>query len=150
MQRNDELTDFPLVLVALLAILQLVLVALLAILIAFAAGTKQAHSHDIYTGVHGKDNQLCCGGDPVTGDCRETTYRMSKGHYLFMKRDGTEVDVPESMITFLPVPGEDTSKTNGAHLCYRQKMDTDVLSQRSDHIIGDIFLYCAFINPGSI
>ena len=47
-----------------------------------AASTAAASAHDIYTGVHGKNGQLCCGGD----DCAATSYRERGGQYEFLTR----------------------------------------------------------------
>lgn len=115
------------------------------LLIAALTAAAPASGHDIYTGVHGKNGQLCCGGD----DCAATTYRIDRGHYLFKKRDGAEVQIPQDRITFLPIPGEDYSKANGAHLCYRPANETDRVNY-PESVFDDIFLYCAFVIPGSI
>jgi hypothetical protein len=104
-----------------------------------------AYAHDIYTGVHGKDNQLCCGGS----DCAPTKYRIVNGHYEFLTREGPWVEIPENRITFLPVPGEKPDDVNFAHLCYRPASDTD-RSVRPESVFGHIFLYCAFIPPGGV
>ena len=105
-----------------------------------------AFPHDIYTGIRGKDQQLCCGGD----DCFLTEYRIHKGHYLFLTKENNYVDIPEELITFLPVPGEKLEKVNAAHLCYRGLNSTDVGIKV---IVGkeqSIYLYCAFIPPGGV
>jgi hypothetical protein len=120
--------------------------AALALAVALGVAAPPARAHDIYTGVHGRDGQLCCGGS----DCAATTYRMDHGRYFFAKREGGEIELPEERITFLPIPGEDYSRPNGAHLCYRAATDSDRLGPASGNVFGDVFLYCAFIPPGSI
>ena len=40
-----------------------------------AASFSAVSAHDIYTGVHGKNGQLCCGGT----DCAVTSYREQGG-----------------------------------------------------------------------
>jgi hypothetical protein len=116
--------------------------ALAALLI--AAPTQ---AHDIYTGIYGKGGQLCCGGN----DCAVTTYRERGSEYQFLTRKNEWVTIPADRITFLPIPGDQpSSDSHYAHLCYRDLMPEDTLGPSSDHVIGDIFFYCAFIPPGSI
>ena len=45
-----------------------------------AATFSVASAHDIYTGVHGKNGQLCCGGD----DCAATSFRERGGQFEFL------------------------------------------------------------------
>ena len=59
---------------------------------------RYAQAHDIYTGVHDKTGQLCCGGS----DCAATLYRESGGHFEFLTREQRWVEIPEERITFLP------------------------------------------------
>lgn len=74
---------------------------------------RPVHAHDIYTGIYGKNGQLCCGGS----DCAATFWRERRGHYEFMTRERAWVEIPEDRITFLPVPGEpDDAPPNFAHL----------------------------------
>ena len=107
-----------------------------------------AHPHDIYTGVHGKNGQLCCGGD----DCALTIYREHGENFDFLTREKTWVTIPKDRITFLPIPGEnlDTEPEHSGHLCYRHATDNDRLGYASSNVFGDILFYCAFIPPGSI
>jgi hypothetical protein len=118
-----------------------------------------ASAHDIYTGVHGKNGQLCCGGS----DCAATTYRLDKGHYYFMTRSDPqagdapaskphEVEIPQDRITFLPIPGDQPTDDaqHHAHLCYRLALPGDYVGALAKNVFDNIFLYCAFIPPGSI
>jgi hypothetical protein len=77
---------------------------------------------------------------------------MFKGRYEFYTREGQWVEIPEDRITFLPVPGDDVTntETNRAHLCYRPPTDYDRSGPNIVNVFGPIYLYCAFINPGSI
>jgi hypothetical protein len=103
-------------------------------------------AHDIYTGVHGKNGQLCCGGD----DCAVTSYRERGGQFEFLTREQRWVAIPEERITFLPVPGDPPNDdSHHAHLCYRAASDSDMKGPWVSNVYGDIFLYCAFIPPGS-
>jgi hypothetical protein len=105
-----------------------------------------ASPHDIYEGVHGKGNQLCCGGN----DCAATTYREHGGQFEFLTREQKWVAIPMERITFLPIPGDPPSNdAHHAHLCYRAASDDDRNGPWSSNVFGDIFLYCAFIPPGA-
>ena len=108
---------------------------------------SKANAHDIYTGVHGKDGQLCCGGY----DCASTLFRERGGHYEFLTREQHWVTIPQERITFLPVPGDPPNdNSHHAHLCYRSATDNDMAGPASSNVFDGIFLYCAFIPPGSI
>ena len=110
------------------------------------APLQVAKAHDIYTGVHDKTGQLCCGGN----DCAATSYRESGGQFELLTRERRWVQIPQDRITFLPIPGDqDSADTHRAHLCYRSATDSDRLSNRAN-VFEDILLYCAFIPPGSI
>ena len=112
-----------------------------------SASFSVASAHDIYTGVHGKNGQLCCGGN----DCAATSYRESGGHFEFLTREQRWVAIPEERITFLPIPGDrGDSDTHHAHLCYRPATESDRLGPMATNVFEDIYLYCAFIPPGSI
>ena len=111
------------------------------------ASFTSASAHDLYTGVHGKNGQLCCGGD----DCAATSYRERSGHFEFLTRESQWIEIPEERITFLPIPGDQPDNdSHHAHLCYRSATESDRLGPASSNVFNDIFLYCAFIPPGSI
>ena len=110
------------------------------------ASSSAVSAHDIYTGVHGKNGQLCCGGN----DCASTSFRERGGHYEFLTREQQWVAIPQERITFLPIPGDRPSDdSHYAHLCYRQATDQDRVGAFSSNVFEDIYLYCAFIPPGS-
>lgn len=105
-----------------------------------------ADGHEIYIGVHGRNGQLCCGGD----DCAATLYRERGGSYEFLTREAEWVRIPEERITFLPIPGDPPSDdAHHAHLCYRKAQADDISGIAGGNVFGPIFLYCAFIPPGS-
>ncbi len=109
--------------------------------------SASSSAHDIYTGVLGKNGQLCCGGN----DCAVTTYREQGGRFEFLTREQQWVEIPEERITFLPIPGDPPSdNSHRAHLCYRSATSYDRSGKSSVNVFGDIFLYCAFIPPGAI
>ena len=112
-----------------------------------AASFSAASAHDIYTGVHGKGGQLCCGGN----DCAATVFREEGGHYEFLTRERRWVPIPQERITFLPIPGDPPDDdSHHAHLCYRPATESDRLGPMSSNVFQDIYLYCAFIPPGTI
>ncbi len=119
-----------------------------AVGVAFAAASwANADAHDIYTGVHGNNGQLCCGGN----DCAATQYRENGGRFEFLTRESEWIEIPEERITFLPIPGDPpTDNAHHAHLCYRPATDVDRLGPAAGNVFEDIFLYCAFIPPGAI
>jgi hypothetical protein len=97
------------------------------------ASYSAAGAHDIYTGVHGKNGQLCCGGN----DCAVTSYREQGGHYEFLTREQRWVSIPEERITFLPIPG-DPPESHHAHLCYRSATESDRLGPMGSNVFQDI------------
>ena len=124
-------------------------VLLVAVLSAalISASNLAAQAHDIYTGVRGKEGQLCCGGS----DCAVTTYREQGGHFEFLTREQQWVAIPEERIIFLPIPGDSPSDdSHRAHLCYRPATAWDRSGRNSTNVFEDIYLYCAFIPPGAI
>lgn len=109
-----------------------------------------AWSHDIYTNVHGKDGQLCCGDQ----DCFPTFYRNVGGDYeIFIIAQNRWLRVPEERITFLPIPGDPSANMDHrAHICYRIADDGDKASLNdniTNRIIDGLVVWCVFINPGS-
>jgi hypothetical protein len=59
----------------------------------------KARSHDIYQGVRSPAGVLCCGGDPVTGDCEGT-------HAFRVSRDGAVTFYSERYKATVTVPGD--------------------------------------------
>lgn len=109
--------------------------------------------HEIYTGVTGRDGQLCCGAD----DCFVTTYYEKKTHFFFKLKPedgGVSIDVPADSITWTPIVGDTPDgPPNKAHLCYRKAiLPSDMLNENfAKRIIDEKWLvYCAFIPPGAI
>jgi hypothetical protein len=112
-----------------------------------AAPLSSISAHDIYTGVKGKNGALCCGGN----DCAATVYRERAGRFEFLTREQEWIEIPQERITFLPIPGDPPNDdTHHAHLCYRSATESDRRGGGSTNVFESIFLYCAFIPPGSI
>jgi hypothetical protein len=119
-----------------------VLIALLLAWAAFAMLPSPVRAHDIYTGVHGRDGTLCCGGS----DCARTQYKLTQNGAEFFVRNREWVFIPNERITFLPVPGD----SNGdGHFCGRPKTSSDV-GEMAKNVFGNWYLYCAFIPPGYV
>lgn len=106
--------------------------------------------HEWYSGLHGKDGQLCCGAD----DCEPTVFEERHGDFYFYTREKHWVRIPAERITFLPVPGDESDPDpHRAHLCYRPPGVYDNPSSANvfpDDAGGAIYLYCAFVPPGAI
>lgn len=121
----------------------------LSICLAFVLSDSQhSRAHDIYSGLRSKGGMLCCGGD----DCAATEYRESGQRFEFLTREGRWVEIPEGRIIFLPIPGDDSSENKGnrGHLCYRAATDFDRQGPGAINVFDGLYLYCAFIPPGSI
>jgi hypothetical protein len=118
----------------------------IVLIVALLFAARPATAHEIYTNVHGRNGQLCCGGD----DCGPTTYRERGSQFEFLTREGAWIAIPQDRITFLPIPGDPPSDdSHRAHLCYRPATDIDrSVLPFSANVFGNIFLYCAFIPPG--
>jgi hypothetical protein len=112
-----------------------------------SASVPSVGAHEIYTGLHGRNGQLCCGGN----DCAATVYRERGGRFEFLTREEQWIAIPQERITFLPIPGDPPADdSHHAHLCYRSATDSDRMGSSSSNVFEGIFLYCAFIPPGSI
>ncbi len=112
-----------------------------------AASYSAVSAHDIYTGLRSKTGNLCCGGD----DCAATTYRERAGNFEFLTREQQWIAIPEERIIFLPIPGDPPSNDgHHAHLCYRSATDYDRTGPYATNVFDSIYLFCAFIPPGSI
>lgn len=107
--------------------------------------TDPASPHDIYSGVHGKDGQLCCGDN----DCSATTYVEHGEQFSFLTREYKWVQIPVGRITFLPIPGDRSTEPNHGHICYRAATDIDRKIQ-PQNVFGEILLYCVFVPPGGV
>lgn len=84
---------------------------LVAAALALACLWAPAKAHDIYTGLregHKPTGPLCCGGDPITGDCEgfhEGDYEVTPdgGLVFFSQRYKATVRVPADRVVDLPV-----------------------------------------------
>jgi hypothetical protein len=118
--------------------------------------SQKAFSHDIYTGVYGKDHQYCCFGDAngVAGDCAPALARVNGNNIEFNVRGKEWVSVPRDRVTFLPLPGEEDQVHDEApegmvwgHFCGRPRRDED-MSYNPNNVFGNWYFYCGFYPPG--
>lgn len=115
----------------------------------------KAHAHDIYTDLHyggAATGRLCCGGN----DCEPVAYRiLPTGDAIFSPRKNVqgEVLVPKDKITWMAVPGGESSE---AHWCGRKRLSGSawgsVNDGKPDNEQPDptFWTYCAFIAPGRV
>lgn len=98
--------------------------------------TRPAGAHDIYQGVRSPAGQLCCGGDPVTGDC-EGAWDFKIGPdgdvTFYSQRYKATIVIPGSQVipTQLPDP-----ENRPLHWCGKPNG------------IGGHYTICAFVAPG--
>jgi hypothetical protein len=110
-----------------------------------AWGPDAARAHEAYTGLHGKDGQLCCGAD----DCARTSYRLHGAHFELLTREERWVAIPADRITFVSLPGDEAADEHTGHLCYRIANDGDRVGD-PENVFDYIYFYCAFISPGGV
>ena len=129
------------------------IVASISAMALFIVLTDDALSHDIYTGVFGKQVWPCCGGN----DCAATIYREIGGRFEFLTRENEWIEIPVDQITFLPIAGDDpairpvSDESHRAHLCYFQQYDSNHVPDIGTPLSNGretIYLLCAFIPPG--
>jgi hypothetical protein len=138
---------------------------LMFILFAALLFAPAAQAHDIYKGLHEglvPEGQLCCGGDPVTGDCEAvgTAYEvLPDGSAIFTsERYKRQVHVSKEKITWAFVP---TGEFSEAHWCGKPRQSTTSgyapgsgygMTAPPDAVQPDpeTWTYCAFIAPGGV
>ena len=121
-----------------------------------------ACAHDIYSHVFGKGGQLCCGGDPVTGDCAPVIAQIEGDYVVYFIHPGrirqsykempdVRVRVPISFVTFLPIAGQEQQEDVPmpgpgqaiGHFCGRPATFT------AANVFDGWLVYCAFLDPGA-
>jgi len=109
-----------------------------------------ALAHDVYKGIYGVKGNLCCGGDPQTGDCEALAFDQihENGGVIVVdsKRYGHPVLVPQDRIVWGGIPGE-VPGTAG-HWCGipRAQPATTTPEQPDPNYLT----FCAFIAPGGV
>jgi hypothetical protein len=119
---------------------------LLTLLVA-ATLAAPAMAHDIYSNLYSPAGKLCCGGDPVTGDCEAVTYRMQATGDVEVqsRRYGATVLVSRDKVTWSAVPGS----KDEAHWCGKPRASGGPnWPVQSDDPDPSFHTFCAFIAPG--
>lgn len=116
-----------------------------------AASTAPAPAHDVYTQLRSTSGQLCCGGDPNTGDCEAigTRYTIGPGGdaVFVSSRYHARVQIGRDKITWLPVPGGEDSE---AHWCGVPRTKVSLAPVTDENPDPAFWTYCAFIAPGGV
>lgn len=116
----------------------------------WVAYVTQAHAHDVYNQLRSATGQLCCGGDPVTGDCEGIVSpheNVDGSATFFSKRYGASVLVAKDKITWLPVPGGEDYE---AHWCGVPRAKVPLAPVNDDNPDPGFWTYCAFWAPGGV
>lgn len=116
----------------------------------FAAALSSAApgvgAHDIYGELRDSAGRLCCGGDPVTGDCEPVAYvlRPDGDAEMHSSRHGAWIRVASSRITWIALDGS----TAEAHWCGRpRRRAIRAPTISADDPDPDFVTFCAFIAP---
>ena len=110
-------------------------------------GAQHAVGHDIYNGVRDPRGVLCCGGDPITGDCEGLADEFIKvqsdgSAVLFSKRYGAWIKVSRDIITWMTIPGD--NGVNAGHYCGKPRAPTVPTADQPDPSFNT---FCVFITP---
>lgn len=127
--------------------------------VAFAIGIvlglhTPAKAHDIYNRLYEKgepNGRLCCGGDPVTGDCEGiANYEvLPNGDALFVTQryGGKTVRIGKEKIGWMMIPGGEAFE---AHWCGVPRTKVYLAPVQDDNPDTEFWTYCAFIAPGGV
>jgi len=113
-------------------------------------GATYARSHDIYDGVRDPRGVLCCGGDPVTGDCEGLADEFIKvqsdgSAVLFSKRYGAWIKVSKDIITWMTIDAD--KGVHQGHYCGKPRTPTVPTADQPDPAFQT---YCVFLSPGGV
>ena len=138
------------VMLSIAAILLAALVSL-GLLVASAVG---ARAHDIYNGVRDHRGTLCCGGDPVTGDCErleaeQIVQRRDGSVRIYSKRYSAWIVVGASIVLPTSIPGDEGA---AGHYCGlpREKAGRLTAPVSADQPDPKYFTRCTFLSPGGV
>lgn len=117
-----------------------------------------ASAHDIYSKLLAPNGSLCCGGDPVTGDCEGLSadqIEWGDGSVTITSKryGGLRVLVPMSEIQWARVPGD--GGVWSGHWCGKPReglQDENPRKRQVDAANPDpvTWTYCTFIAPGDV
>jgi hypothetical protein len=134
----------------------LLTVAMLAVLFAamvVVLFSEKAAAHDIYNGVRDHRNVLCCGGDPVTGDCEaleaeQIVYRAGQNPRMYSKRYKAWITVSQGIVLPTSIPGD---KGAAGHYCGVRRSGALLTMPVTEDQPDPLFhTYCAFLAPGGV
>jgi len=113
-------------------------------------GAQYARAHDIYDGVRSPTGQLCCGGDPVTGDCEGLVDEFIKIQrdgtaVVYSKRYGAWIKVAKETITWMTIPAD--KGVHAGHYCGKPRTPS---VPTADQIDPAFMTYCLFLSPGGV
>ena len=125
---------------------------LLAALVLVGAAVTKAVAHDIYNGVRDHRGTLCCGGDPVTGDCErleseQIVMRRDGSARIFSKRYKAWIVVGADIILPAAVPGDAGA---AGHYCGVPREAAGRLTDAptADQPDAKFITRCTFVAPG--
>lgn len=137
----------------------------LFLVIGIYAALAHSNEHGSYTHVYefnnpGEHSQLCCGGDPQTGDCEALTAdqivdRPDGGVTIMSQRYNAQVFVPKNRIEWT-IPLDTTTQQPAfphdpfmGHWCgARRGQLYDSITERQQD--PNFLTYCAFIKQGGV
>lgn len=114
---------------------------------------QDANAHDIYNNLRQDGTttgRLCCGGDPVTGDCEAVRYQMNPdgtATFLSERYGKVSVLIGADKITWMSVPGGEHSE---AHWCGVPRTKVQLAPIDAENPDPNFWTYCAFIAPGGV
>lgn len=113
-------------------------------------GATYARSHDIYDGVRDPRGVLCCGGDPVTGDCEGLADEFIKvqsdgSAVVFSKRYGAWIKIAKDTITWMTIPAD--KGVHAGHYCGVKRQASVPTPDQPDPFFTT---YCVFLSPGGV
>lgn len=127
----------------------------LAFFVAVLSAVAIAHAHDIYGGVRDSKGTLCCGGDPMTGDCEGLTDEQIKvlpdqSAVMISKRYGKAIRVAPGMIEWNTIAAD--KGVHQGHFCGvpRVKLGRQHEAPTAEQPDPEFITYCAFISPGGV
>jgi hypothetical protein len=117
--------------------------------VVFGWGMYKALAHDVYSDLHSNSGQLCCGGDPTTGDCEPLAFEQFQVNIdgsvtIRSTRYGATVLIDPSKVTWLPVAGSDAP----AHWCGKKR--GTYAYDGTDQPDPTYWTFCTFIAPGGV
>jgi len=127
----------------------MVLCIVVAWLMIISVILDKANAHDIYNNVRShKTGQLCCGGDPDTGDCEalelhQINIRPDKV-IIYSERYHRYVDISLDKIEWQVVPGSDAP----GHWCGSPRGKVSIAPINAENPDKDTWTYCAFLSFG--